>query len=66
MTTFVADDYSAIAARAKELRGGEAPDIGECETCHGVGWLDQRLGGIPTSGWCECPDCRNPTRGGHP
>ena len=22
-----------------------------CETCESVGWIDERLGGVPTSGW---------------
>jgi hypothetical protein len=33
-----------------------------CDTCQGVGWVDERLGGIRTSGWSECPDCHNPNR----
>ena len=31
-----------------------------CETCNNSGWVDNRLGGIATSGWPECPDCGNP------
>jgi hypothetical protein len=29
-----------------------------CETCNGVGKIDERLGGIATSGWVDCPDCK--------
>lgn len=33
-----------------------------CETCKDTGWVDNRAGGIATSGWSECPDCGNPTK----
>lgn len=35
------------------------PDAVECECCRNIGLIDQRLGGVATSGWIECPDCHN-------
>jgi Zn finger protein HypA/HybF involved in hydrogenase expression len=55
MKNYVVDDFVAIAARLREIRG----EI-KCETCGDRGWVDESLGGEPTSGWAECPDCGNP------
>lgn len=41
---------------------GRKPEADEshCDVCKDIGWVDDRLGGEPTSGWTECPDCHNP------
>lgn len=36
----------------------EGTGASTCETCDGTGSIDQRIGGIPTSGVIECPDCK--------
>lgn len=55
MTDYVVNDYAEIARQMRIIKsGGEEP---VCSTCNGIGRVDTGLGGEPTSGWVDCPDC---------
>ena len=58
--TPIADDISdALKALREEIPPWRKPLAATvCETCNGEGRIDERLGGIATSGWVDCPDCK--------
>jgi len=64
MPTPIADDFSAIRARMKEIAAGIEPrsETEECETCGSRGWVEMQTFHPPSHS--ECPDCCNPNK--HP
>lgn len=60
MTDSIADDFSFIAARMRELRGGGAAEEEEvCARCEGGGWECYGTGHMDPH-FRECEVCRNP------
>ena len=62
MTERIADDYSFIAQRLRELEGEKlpAPEVvpvratSKCYDCNDTGWLTSNA---TNSGWKRCPYC---------
>lgn len=54
------DDRAKAEAYCEAMLKDEPTPPTSCETCGDAGWVDNRAGGIATSGWVTCPDCGNP------
>jgi hypothetical protein len=57
MTTPIADDFAAIAARLRELEGKRPPPL-QCWTCFDSGYIAR--GGERGPIYTTCPTCLNP------
>jgi hypothetical protein len=57
---YVAEDFSDIAARLKQIQDERSTAINPCCKCLGCGWIPEEYTAPgATVRWAECPTCGN-------
>lgn len=54
----VANDYTAILARWREIKAEAHASQPKCPACDGVGWVNSAAA-LYITAYVECPECRN-------